>query len=85
LTSTDVPWTTSPFVGESRVIFTGDDGRLATPPTGVGYGVGAGVPEDVGSPGDDEHAVMPSSAAVKRTSNGRRIVQFPAHLIMSGS
>jgi hypothetical protein len=85
LTRIDVPWTTSPFVGEITVIFTGDEGRCPRPPDGVGYGVGAGVPELVGPPEAvaEPQAVTHTSTAVRRTSNGRRIVQFPAHAIMS--
>src|SRR5450631_4462503 len=86
LTSTDVPCTTVPLTGEISVISTGDGGRCPSPPEGVGYGVGATVPELVGSPVTvaDPHATQ-TRRAVRRTRNGRRIVQFPARAIMSGS
>jgi hypothetical protein len=86
-TSTDVPCTTVPLTGEISVILTGDGGRCPRPPEGVGYGVGATVPELVGSPVTvaDPHATTQTSMAVRRTRNGRRIVQFPARAIMSGS
>ena len=80
-TTSVVPWTTSPFVGESSVIFTGVEGRWPSPPTGVGYGVGAGVPEGPSAVAE-LHAVRQASVAVRRTSNGRRIVSSvpcPAH------
>ena len=73
LTTSVVPWTTSRFVGASRVIFTGVDGRWPRPPTGVGYGVGAGLPEPVGPPSAaaDPQAVMQTTSAVRRTRNGQ--------------
>src|SRR5579864_7202892 len=75
LTTSVVPWTTSPPVGASRLIFTGVDGRWPRPPTGVGYGVGAGGPEPVApSAAADPHAVTQMSRTIIRTRHGRRMV-----------
>src|ERR1700693_1904216 len=74
LTTSVVPWTTSPLVGESRVIVTGVAGRWPSPPTGVGYGVGAGVPEGPSAVAD-AHPVRPTINKVRRTRSGRRILR----------
>src|ERR1700722_18721669 len=85
LTTSVVPWTTSRFVGASRVIFTGVDGRWPRPPTGVGYGVGAVVPDPVGPPSAaaDPHADMQTSSTIMRTRSGQRMIFIPARSIMS--
>src|ERR1035441_728073 len=87
LTSTDAPCTTVPLTGEISAILTGDGGRCPSPPAGVGDGVGAAGPELVVSACTvaDPHATTQTSMAVRRTRNGRRIVQFPARAIMSRS
>src|ERR1700683_1263614 len=85
LTTTEVPWTTSPLVGDSSVIFTGVEGRWPSPPTGVGYGVGygVGVGGTLAADAPDAHAVTPTSTMVRRASNGRLMVQFPGLPIMT--
>src|ERR1022692_608874 len=76
LTTSVVPWTISPLLGESRVIFTGVGGRWPRPPLGVGYGVGAGVPE-LPSAVAELQAVMQTSIVVRTARSGRRMVVCP--------
>jgi len=64
LTTSAVPWTISPLLGESRVIFTGVgvDGRVRPPVLGMASGR---VP-------DTPSAVADAQAARKTTSEVRR-------------
>jgi len=79
LTTSAVPWTTSPLVGKSRVIFTGVDGRWPKPAHRSWVWRRSRRPEGPSAVAE-LHAVRTTSSEVRRTGEDVALfVPCPAH------